>query len=90
MIDRPHRGRGPDARVPVGQQLERTSDQLRAREATLNAILEPGVQLFQLTASGSTNAMTTLRAPLATTQPQFGKGRMVSAKITFEMPSTTK
>jgi anti-sigma-K factor RskA len=36
----------------VGQHLERTSDRLRAREATLNAILEPGVQLFQLTASG--------------------------------------
>ena len=36
----------------IGQHLERTSEQLRAREATLNAILEPGVQLFQLTASG--------------------------------------
>jgi anti-sigma-K factor RskA len=36
----------------IGQRLEQTSDQLRAREATLNAILEPGVQLFQLTASG--------------------------------------
>jgi anti-sigma-K factor RskA len=36
----------------LGQRLERTSDQLRARETTLNSILEPGVQLFQLTASG--------------------------------------
>jgi anti-sigma-K factor RskA len=36
----------------LGQRLERTSDQLRTREATLNSILEPGVQLFQLTASG--------------------------------------
>lgn len=36
----------------LGQRLERTSDRLRAREATLNSILEPGVQLFQLTASG--------------------------------------
>ena len=36
----------------LGARLERTSDQLRAREATLNSILEPGVQLFQLTASG--------------------------------------
>lgn len=36
----------------VGQRLERTSDLLRAREATLNAIFEPGVQMFQLTASG--------------------------------------
>jgi anti-sigma-K factor RskA len=36
----------------LGRHLERTSDLLRAREATLNAILEPGVQLFQLTASG--------------------------------------
>ena len=36
----------------AGQRLERTSDLLRAREATLNAIFEPGVQMFQLTASG--------------------------------------
>jgi anti-sigma-K factor RskA len=36
----------------VGERLDRTSDRLRTREATLNAILEPGVQLFQLTASG--------------------------------------
>jgi len=28
--------------------------------------------------------------PLTKTQPQFGKGRIVSAKITFEMPSTMK
>lgn len=38
--------------VLVGQRLDRTSDLLRAREATLNAIFEPGVQMFQLTASG--------------------------------------
>ena len=36
----------------AGQRLDRTSELLRAREATLNAIFEPGVQLFQLTASG--------------------------------------
>ena len=36
----------------LGQRLDETSDRLRAREATLNSILEPGVQLFQLTASG--------------------------------------
>jgi anti-sigma-K factor RskA len=36
----------------IGQRLEHASDQLRAREATLNSILEPGVHLFQLTASG--------------------------------------
>jgi hypothetical protein len=28
--------------------------------------------------------------PLAKIQPQFGKGRIVSEKITFEMPSTMK
>ena len=28
--------------------------------------------------------------PLAKTQPQFGKGRMVRAKMSFEMPSTMK
>ena len=42
--------RGELARI--GQRLEQTSDRLRAREATLNSILEPGVQMFQLTASG--------------------------------------
>lgn len=36
----------------VGQRLDRASDMLRTREATLNSILEPGVQMFQLTASG--------------------------------------
>ena len=36
----------------IGGRLDRTSDRLRTREATLNAILEPGVQMFQLTASG--------------------------------------
>jgi anti-sigma-K factor RskA len=36
----------------AGGRLARTSDLLRDREATLNAILEPGVHLFQLTASG--------------------------------------
>jgi anti-sigma-K factor RskA len=44
----------------VGQHLERTSDVLRAREATLNAILEPGVQLFQLTASGDPDPLVQL------------------------------
>jgi anti-sigma-K factor RskA len=34
------------------QQLDATSTLLAEREATLNAIFEPGVQLFQLTASG--------------------------------------
>ncbi|MGH7578578.1 MAG: anti-sigma factor [Gemmatimonadales bacterium] len=34
------------------QRLAETSDLLTEREATLNAIFEPGVQLFQLTASG--------------------------------------
>jgi len=34
------------------QTLARTRQQLTAREATLNSILEPGVQLFQLTATG--------------------------------------
>ena len=28
------------------------------------------------------------RRPLAKTQPQLGKGRIVSAKMTFKMPST--
>jgi anti-sigma-K factor RskA len=36
----------------ISERLDRTSDRLRTREATLNAILEPGVQMFQLTASG--------------------------------------
>jgi anti-sigma-K factor RskA len=44
----------------VGQHLERTSDRLRAREATLNSILEPGVQLFQLTASGDSDPLVQL------------------------------
>jgi anti-sigma-K factor RskA len=44
----------------LGQRLERTSDQLRAREATLNSILEPGVQLFQLTASGDPDPLVQL------------------------------
>lgn len=35
-----------------GAVLAETQQQLRSREATLNSILEPGVQLFQLTASG--------------------------------------
>ena len=34
------------------QQLAQTTDRLRAREATLNSIFEPGVRMFQLTASG--------------------------------------
>jgi anti-sigma-K factor RskA len=34
------------------RRLTETSDLLTAREATLNAIFEPGVQMFQLTASG--------------------------------------
>ena len=41
----------------IGERLERTSEQLRAREATLNSILEPGVQMFQLTASGDPNPL---------------------------------
>jgi anti-sigma-K factor RskA len=44
-----------DLRAELGrtmQRLERTSELLTAREATLNAIFEPGVRLFQLTASG--------------------------------------
>jgi anti-sigma-K factor RskA len=44
----------------LGQRLEQTSDQLRAREATLNSILEPGVQLFQLTASGDPDPLVQL------------------------------
>jgi len=34
------------------QALDQRQRELEAREATLNAILEPGVQLFQLTATG--------------------------------------
>jgi anti-sigma-K factor RskA len=36
----------------MDRRLDRTSELLRAREATLNAIFEPGVRMFQLTASG--------------------------------------
>jgi len=36
----------------AGERLDRTTERLRTREATLNSILEPGVQMFQLTASG--------------------------------------
>lgn len=44
-----------DLRAELGrtvQRLAETSERLTAREATLNAIFEPGVQMFQLTASG--------------------------------------
>ena len=44
-----------DLRAELGRTMGRlteTSEQLTAREATLNAILEPGVRMFQLTASG--------------------------------------
>ena len=44
-----------DLRAELGrtmQRLAQTSELLTAREATLNAIFEPGVQMFQLTASG--------------------------------------
>jgi len=44
-----------DLRAELGQTMQRlaeTSELLTAREATLNAIFEPGVQMFQLTASG--------------------------------------
>ena len=44
-----------DLRAELGrtmQRLAKTSELLTAREATLNAIFEPGVQMFQLTASG--------------------------------------
>jgi anti-sigma-K factor RskA len=44
-----------DLRAQLGrtvQRLAETSELLSAREATLNAIFEPGVQMFQLTASG--------------------------------------
>jgi anti-sigma-K factor RskA len=44
----------------MGRRLEQTSDSLRAREATLNSILEPGVQLFQLTASGDPDPLVQL------------------------------
>jgi anti-sigma-K factor RskA len=42
--------RGDLARLE--QTLDERQQQLAAREATLNAILEPGVELYQLTASG--------------------------------------
>jgi anti-sigma-K factor RskA len=45
-----------DLRAELGrtmQRLAQTSELLTAREATLNAIFEPGVQMFQLTASGN-------------------------------------
>jgi anti-sigma-K factor RskA len=44
-----------DLRAELGRTMQRlaeTSQLLTAREATLNAIFEPGVQMFQLTASG--------------------------------------
>jgi anti-sigma-K factor RskA len=44
-----------DLRAELGRTMQRlteTSELLTAREATLNAIYEPGVQMFQLTASG--------------------------------------
>jgi anti-sigma-K factor RskA len=44
-----------DLRAQLGsamQQLAQTTARLRAREATLNSIFEPGVRMFQLTASG--------------------------------------
>jgi anti-sigma-K factor RskA len=44
-----------DLRAELGRAMQRlteTSELLTAREATLNAIFEPGVQMFQLTASG--------------------------------------
>jgi anti-sigma-K factor RskA len=44
----------------VGQRLDQTSDLLRARETTLNAIFEPGVQMFQLTSSGDPDPLVQL------------------------------
>ncbi len=47
-------------RAELGRTMERlaeTSEQLAAREATLNAIFEPSVQMFQLTASGDPNPL---------------------------------
>jgi anti-sigma-K factor RskA len=44
-----------DLRADLGRTMQRlaeTSELLTAREATLNAIFEPGVRMFQLTASG--------------------------------------
>jgi anti-sigma-K factor RskA len=44
-----------DLRAELGRTMQRlaeTSELLTAREATLNAIFEPGVRMFQLTASG--------------------------------------
>jgi anti-sigma-K factor RskA len=49
-----------DLRAELGRAMQRlteTSDRLAAREATLNAIFEPGVQMFQLTASGDPNPL---------------------------------
>lgn len=42
--------RGDVARLE--QRLDERQQQLAAREATINAILDPGVELYQLTASG--------------------------------------
>ena len=44
-----------DLRAQLGnamQQLAQTSDRLRAREATIDALFAPGVRMYQLTASG--------------------------------------
>jgi len=49
-----------DLRGELGRTMRRlaeTSELLTAREATLNAIFEPGVQMFQLTASGDPNPL---------------------------------
>jgi anti-sigma-K factor RskA len=49
------RGRLNRAETALGQRdraLAQTEQRLSEREATLNSLLEPGVQLFQLTASG--------------------------------------
>jgi anti-sigma-K factor RskA len=49
-----------DLRAQLGsamEQLAQTTDRLRAREATLNSIFEPGVRMFQLTASGDPNPL---------------------------------
>lgn len=49
------RGRLASAETDLGlrdRTLAQTQQRLSQREATLNSILEPGVQLFQLTASG--------------------------------------
>jgi len=52
-----------DLRAQLGnamQQLAQTTDRLRAREATLNSIFEPGVRMFQLTASGDPDPLVQL------------------------------